>query len=121
MGVREEGGVFVFGEGVVASWFGAGAGEGLVERGVVVVGVVGVAVAAVRGVVSCRFEASALLGGLVADVLLSAAAADGEPTEAAADGFDEVPGVEDVEHGIDAEGPAAVGGFGVWKVAGGGF
>lgn len=45
-------------------------------------------------------------GILVADIVHSSVSTDDEPFEAAADGFDEVPGVEGVHEGFDAEGAA---------------
>lgn len=70
------------------------------------------------GVETAGFQAAALGVVLVADVLFSGSSADGEPSEAPADGFDEVPGVESVHQGAFAEAAAFVGGFGVHVEAG---
>ena len=117
LGVREEDSVFfVFAEGVVAGWVCS-------SRCIGVRVVDGAAVAAVDGaVVGAReLETRSLLGGLVADVLFSAPATDRKPAEPATDGFDEIPGVEDIGHGVDAHWPAAVSGFGIGEVARSGF
>jgi len=60
--------------------------------------------------------------GLVADISFAVFAADEEPAEAAADGFDKVPGVEGIEEGLDAEAAAFVGFAGAVeaKIGGGG-
>lgn len=56
--------------------------------------------------VSRWFQPRAVSGILVADIVHSSVSTDDEPFEAAADGFDEVPGVEGVHEGFDAEGAA---------------
>lgn len=56
-------------------------------------------------------------GRFVGYVLLADPAADEEPAEAAADGFDQVPGVEGVHKGSGAEGPSSIRGFGIGEVA----
>jgi hypothetical protein len=70
----------------------------------------GVAVAGIRGsAVACA--GGGIFSGLVAGVVEAVPVADEEPAEAAGAGFDDVPWVEGVEEGIDAEGSAEVFGF----------
>jgi len=59
-------------------------------------------------------------GVAVGDVLLAVVAADEQPAEGADDGLDEVPGVEGVEEGAEAKGPALVAGC-VGQEGGAGF
>lgn len=100
----EERGVFIVAEAVVTSGVCIDGGVGAVHGAVAAEGVVA----------SGGLEAGILFRGQVADVLLTTPAADGEPAEASADSFDEVPGVEDVSHGVDAEWAASIGCLGVW-------
>ena len=117
--MRKEAVVVFFAEGLVVTgafyhakgWFPKAA----VKR---VVGLPGAVAIAVCGGIVAR---SAFGGVLVGDVLLADAAADKEPAETAADGFDKIPRVEGVHEGSRAEGAALIRGFGVREEARGGF
>ena len=118
--MREEAVVVFFAEGLVAAgafhhaegWFPGAAVKG-------VVGLPGAVAIAVCGGIVAR----SAFGGrvLIGDVLLASAAADEEPAETAADGFDKVPRIEGVHEGSQAEGAALVRGFGVRQEARSGF
>ena len=68
-----------------------------------------------------RFETGALFRCLVTNILLPTPATNSEPPEPATNGFDEVPGVEDIQHGVYPKGTAAVRSFWVGEVTRGGF
>lgn len=119
--VGEQAIVFFFAEGLVAAWAFQGA-ECLFSRPVVK-GAVCPPWPVQFGIVVARgFEGRAVVDGvLVGDVLLAGPAADEEPAEAAADGFNQVPGVEGVHEGSGAKGPTSIRGFGIGEVARCGF
>ena len=119
--VGEQAIVFFFAERLVAARAFQGA-EWLFSRPVVKGVVCPPGPVQFRIVVARGFKGRAVIDGvLVGDVLLAGPAADEEPAEAAADGFDQVPGVEGVHEGSGAKGPTSIRGFGIGEVARCGF
>lgn len=110
------------GAGVLVGRVGEGVGLGAREEFLLVVVAEGLVGPRFRGGVEpAGFQASALGVVFVADVLFAGPSTDGEPFEASADGFDEVPRVESVYEGALAEVAAFVSGFWVHVEAGPGF